>query len=78
MRAEVLEDGDRGIEFLDLKNKIEAYVRATYHMKDIQDTSCEKIANDLLDTFKLSRVSVSEDGENGVTITRYTDKEHLN
>jgi hypothetical protein len=59
---------DRSVEFITLKNQIEAYIKHAYTDKTFTH-SCEAIAEDILRTFKLSYVEVSEDGENGATVT---------
>ena len=64
VRASVEVTKDREIEFIDLKRQMEAYAAAGYHKKEFV-ASCEEIALDFLNTFKLASCSVLEDGENG-------------
>lgn len=59
---------DREIEFIDMKNKVEAYVKANYANKDLGTKSCEQIAEELYTQFSASYVSVLEDNENGSEI----------
>jgi len=60
---------DREVEFINLQEKIQAYIRKKYEYKT-GEWSCEMIATDILKQFDLDEVSVSEDGENGSTATR--------
>ena len=56
---------DRDIEFINLKNKINTYIRANFDQKDLGATSCETICKMLSLKFNLDYVQVLEDGENG-------------
>lgn len=68
--AEV-EHNDRDIEFITLKQMLQEHCNENYAEQWIGRTSCEEIAQELLETFThLSTVSVSEDGENGATLKR--------
>lgn len=58
---------DRQVEFITLKNQVQAYIKEAYENKEFE-YSCEMIAADLIETFKLSFCEVSEDGENGAAI----------
>lgn len=56
---------DRQIEFINAKNRIEAYIQKYYYGKDIGSKSCEMIAGELLIEFGAYHVKVLEDNENG-------------
>ena len=59
---------DRDVEFLILKRKVDQYINLWFaHSKF--EYSCEHIAESLLDHFDAYSVTVSEDGENGATVT---------
>jgi len=64
---------DRDIEFIMFKRDVTSYLLKTYMnsngVLDFDSKSCEMIAIDLLNKFKCTIVSVSEDGENGAKIT---------
>lgn len=62
---------DRDIEFISMKGRLEQYCRRHFADYDLCSTSCEQIAQILLEAFPdLCSVSVSEDGENGVVLRR--------
>lgn len=61
---------DRDIEFITLKDDIQRFCDSQWAGRDIGSTSCETIAQTILEAFDLDSVSVSEDGENGATICR--------
>lgn len=61
---------DREVEFITLKSQLQAYIGAAYEGKTFE-SSCEEIAEDLLETFRLVSCEVSEDGENGATVTKW-------
>ena len=62
---------DRDIEFIMEKHKLQRFCDYHYHGKDIGSTSCEMIAEDILQEFpEISSVTVSEDNENGATVRR--------
>ena len=56
---------DRDIEIIELKRKMEAYSKRKL---DYGNNSCEAIAIDLLNEFKLISCEVLEDNENGAKI----------
>lgn len=56
---------DRDVEIIMLKRKAEAFSRSRY---DYGRMSCEMIAKELLDKFKLKTCTVLEDGENGAKV----------
>jgi hypothetical protein len=56
---------DRDIEIIMLKREMEKYSGSKY---DYGTWSCEQIAEDLLNKFKLKSCSVLEDNENGAKI----------
>ena len=60
---------DREIEFISLKEKIQKFVNEKYEGKTFPD-SCEQLALDILREFNLDEVTVSEDQENGATVTK--------
>lgn len=65
-------DSDREIEFIALSHTIQNYLKKKYFSTSHQclyfgGKSCEMIASELVDEFKLIRASVSEDG-NGASI----------
>ncbi len=57
--------GDREVEFIQLQRKVKEFITENYEGKDLGSMSCEKIAEELLDKFEASFVSVLEDNENG-------------
>lgn len=64
---------DRDIEFIKLKHDIQIYLVKKYHDADLcclkfGSMSCEMIAHELGVHFKLSKVEVSEDNENGCVL----------
>ena len=66
--------GDRDVEFIKLKQDIGdhldlLYYDCDYNCLNFQNMSCEMIGTDLIDSFGLSKIEVSEDGENGAIIT---------
>lgn len=65
---------DRDVEFICLKHQIRNYLRLQYYdtqtkICDFGGQSCEMIAKELIEQFDLTRVDVSEDGENGSVVT---------
>jgi len=64
---------DRDVEFIMLKHDIQRHFQRYYDptlaMCAFGAKSCEMIGAELLDRFKLSRVEVSEDNENGAIVT---------
>lgn len=69
---EVFHD-DRDQEFIMLKHMIQDHFKPYYsdakHMCDFGAMSCEMIARQLVELFRLTRCEVSEDGENGAVVT---------
>lgn len=68
---------NRDIEFIVLKHQIQRYLNRRYDefdfdsgTKDLGNTSCEMLAEDLLYLFDLCYVKVDEDGENGAILIR--------
>jgi hypothetical protein len=65
---------NRELEFLQVKKTLDTYVRAHFHEKNLQQGSCEMIAEsiafDMNNDFnnKVKMVSVFEDGENGAEV----------
>lgn len=65
---------NRDTEFIVLKHEIyfylvDNYYDSTYKICDFGSSSCEMIAEELIEEFDLSSCSVSEDKENGALIT---------
>lgn len=56
---------DRDVEFIMLKNEVAAYLAQLYPKGEMGSTSCEMVAEHLLEVFDLVSCEVSEDGENG-------------
>lgn len=61
--------GDREVEFFSLKEQLDQYIKRYYEGMNFE-SSCEMIAEDLLNQFDADFAEVSEDGENGATVTR--------
>lgn len=64
-------DSNREIEFIMLKNEILSYINETKKIGNIiqfGNMSCEMIAEHLMDQFDLSYCSVLEDNENGAEV----------
>lgn len=65
---------DREIEFTELKRKVDDLL-TTYSGYDNRfDHSCEQLAEIILVKMDMDYVTVSEDGENGATVTRKDHK----
>jgi hypothetical protein len=69
-----VDHGDRDIEFIVLKHKIQEYLKEkywddTWKLLKFGGMSCEMIAKELIDQFGLYKCAVSEDGENGGIVT---------
>ena len=58
---------NREIEFFSLKESLNKYLQERWEMTSTE-SSCEMMAQDILDAFDGLWVTVSEDGENGATI----------
>lgn len=70
----VVNHNDRDQEFIILKHDIASYFQDKYYnsyrrLCEFGSMSCEMIATELLLKFNLSQCDVSEDGENGATVT---------
>lgn len=61
-------DSNREVEFIDLKNKVDDFLQRRLSQGKFE-YSCEQIAEQLLKYFQAHEVTVSEDGENGATVT---------
>lgn len=61
---------DRDIEFIHMKDKVNAFIKNKYDSKFIGTVSCEDIAQTLLEKFHASYVRVMEDNENGAEIEK--------
>lgn len=59
---------DRDVEFIMLKHEIENYLNNVYSTHELGATSCEMLGRLLMEQFKLYKVEVSEDGENGAVV----------
>ena len=62
-------DGDREVEFFQLKRKVESFILDEFEGHWFE-FSCEQIAEFLLNKFDACFVEISEDGENGATISK--------
>jgi len=62
---------DRDIEFIQLKNKINKFIRENWEEKDLGRMSCEMFCSKLMKEFSvLNYVRVMEDGENGAELSK--------
>lgn len=61
---------DRDVEIIDFKQQIIRFLDETYGYlhKDLGSTSCEMLAEQILEKFSCSVVEVLEDGENGARV----------
>lgn len=59
---------NRDIEFIIMKQEVEKHIAKEYAGKFLGKKSCEMIAEELMEYFGASFVSVYEDGENGAEI----------
>jgi len=59
---------DRDVEFFQLKKRVDDFIKEHYQGKWFR-YSCEQIAGQLLTKFDADFVEVSEDGENGATVS---------
>ncbi len=59
---------DRDIEFIELKNQMEAYALAKWSNGKTHQASCEMMARDFIEQFDLSYCRVMEDNENGAEV----------
>ena len=61
---------DRDIEVIKFKRQIQSYLFSKYGMPcDFKEMSCEMIAFNIFQEFKLISCEVLEDGENGAEVT---------
>lgn len=60
---------NRDIEFIDLKTRARIWVEDRMRSPDTLSWSCERWAFELLHEFCAARVEVSEDGENGASVS---------
>ncbi len=58
---------DRDIEIIDFKQKVQDYLHQTFN-GNLQNRSCEMLAEHLLEKFKCLSVEVLEDNENGAKV----------
>lgn len=63
---------DREVEIIMLKRDMEQF--SNEYAKTMTTESCEEIAERLLLSFQLTKVTVLEDGENGATLLRVNSK----
>jgi len=69
VRLEVPVNHDnRDVEFIMLKQSVEAWLDVNGYLRGRFEESCEQIAIRLANAFSASQVEVSEDGENGARI----------
>lgn len=67
--ARIVSDNDRECEFITLGRDIAAYLKRKYGSPmQLQRRSCEMVAHEVLKEFKLHRVEVWEDDENGAVV----------
>lgn len=59
---------DRDVEFIMLKNDIQAFIKGLYPTGEMGATSCEMLAEKLIEAFDLCQCEVNEDGENGAIV----------
>jgi len=59
---------NRDIEFIDMKKKINLYIKEKYYEKNLGAKSCEGIAEEIFNRFNAQYVSIFEDNENGAEI----------
>lgn len=59
---------DRDVEFIMMKNAISAFIRDLYPRGEMGATSCEMLAEILINKFELCQCEVNEDGENGAIV----------
>lgn len=68
---------DRDVEYIQVKRKIDSYLEKEYDQQDLDEMSCEMIANDIISFIKMEiedsinrfvQVEVLEDGENGAVV----------
>jgi hypothetical protein len=60
--------GNREIEFIDQKKKVDTYLQQLYSGHFLGSKSCEDIALELMNVFNANYVSVFEDNENGAEV----------
>lgn len=77
----IVNHDDRDVEFIMLKHDIkqyfsEVFLNDTTKIHDFGDYSCEWIAHNLIQRFKLSQCEVSEDGENGAIVTAHSPADY--
>lgn len=59
---------DRDKEFIIMKRRVDEHLSEFYNKINLEDASCEDIAESLLRRFNACYVKVSEDGENGAIL----------
>ena len=62
--------GNREIEFIDQKKKVDAFILRQYSNQFLGVKSCEDIALELLQGFNATYCSVFEDNENGAEVCK--------
>jgi hypothetical protein len=65
--TKLVNHNDRDVEIIDFKQRILCYMEVVVG-KNMQATSCEMLAADLLNVFGLASCEVLEDGENGAIV----------
>jgi hypothetical protein len=66
---------DRDVEFIELAHKIEQHLLINYYDEKLRlcnfgDSSCEMIAEELMNAFNLNYCEVNEDNEGGAVVER--------
>lgn len=63
-----VEHDDRDIEFITTKAGVDEWIHKCWWGMNLGSTSCEMMARELMVIFDASKVTVSEDNENGATV----------
>jgi len=61
---------NRDLEFIKVKQDINLWIRNKWEDQELIGISCEMMAEALMNNFGCSKVTVSEDNENGATIEK--------
>lgn len=69
-----VEHNDRDVEFIMLKNAMTKFIADLYPNGIMGATSCEMLAELLVNKFDLTQCEVNEDGENGAIVYKLPEK----